>query len=221
MYQFRKSLIGLIGVLTLLAIATIGRPHTGLGASGSDIRAAAAQTQNVNVVNTPTVQVGNFPVTTNVAVTGTPTVGLDAGNNTVKIDTSNPVLVRDVDNPARQPFEGSTSLVVVFGQTQALGHFITVPAGKVLIVEHVSADALLAGNDRLVSLAIYGNGISHYVVPNDAGMDNIGRHRFSVSQQVRFYFTEGVQVSCFAERADTNSQPGINVSLFGYFVDKP
>jgi len=202
MFQFKKSLIGLIGVLTLVAIATIGRPHTGLGANGSGIGAAASQTQNVNVVNTPT-------------------VGLDAGHNTVKIDTSNPVLVRDVDNPARQPFEGTAFLVPPFGQTQTTEHITTVPAGKVLIIEHVSADALLAGNDRLVSLAIYGAGPLHYVVPNDVGTDSLGRHRFSVSQQVRFYFTEGMQVVCFAERADPNSQQGISVSVFGYFVDKP
>ena len=122
MYGFRKSLIALTGVLTLVCFVTVTLPHIGRGATGTTSSAPTTQTQNVKVVNTsgepvpvqgtvtpgtgtlwnvgvigtPNVAVSNFPATSNVAI--------DGSANTVKIDTSNPLSVRDIDNPARQPY---------------------------------------------------------------------------------------------------------------------
>src|SRR5262249_3830823 len=129
MYEFKRSMTALIGVLILVGIATIARPHTGRGASGTTA-AASTQTQNVNVVNTPTVNaqqsgvwnvgingtppvaVSNFPATTNVAI--------DSSANTVKIDTANPLPVRDVDNPARQPFQRNGDAIIADGMASGL-----------------------------------------------------------------------------------------------------
>jgi len=253
MYRFKNSLIALIGLVALMTAATMLMPHVGYGSGGTaTTNAPATQTQNVKVVNTSSEPVpiqGNATVsgtvqaaqsgTWNVGINGTPIVGLDAGNNTVKFDAVNntvkfdavnntvkidpaaPVLVRDVDNPARQPFEGSAFFALPFGQSQVFKPITTVPAGKVLVIEEVSAAARLSANDRLVTFAIYSSGPFHYLLPNDEGTDDSGRHVFTVSQHVRFYFTEGMQVSCFVERTDTATQPGIDLSVFGYFVDKP
>ena len=114
MHKFRKSFIALIGVLLLFGIATVTRPHIGRGASGMTSSAPTSQTQNVNVVNTPTVSAQQSG-TWNVGINGTPAVsvanfpsttnvGIDTSANTVRIDTANPLPVRDADNPARQPF---------------------------------------------------------------------------------------------------------------------
>src|SRR5438132_10795306 len=90
------------------------------------IAQAASSPSNVNVVNTPNVNVVNTP--------------------------ASPVPVRDVDNPAKQPF-----------QAEAMGGFAdgasttgdipitTVPAGKRLVIEHVSVFGTMLPLQRLVS----------------------------------------------------------------------
>jgi hypothetical protein len=178
MYKFKQSLIGLIGVLILVGIATSVLPRTGRGASGAGGGAPTSQTQNVNVVNTPavtaqqsgtwnvgingtpTVAVSNFPATSSVSISGTPTVGLDFANNTVKfdsvnntvkIDTTNPLPVRDVDNPARQPFLTSTFASLADGSTfVAANPNISVPAGKRLVIEQISLSANLPSGQKPV-----------------------------------------------------------------------
>jgi hypothetical protein len=137
MYRFKKSLIALIGVLTLVVIVNVSMPHIGRGASGAN--APASQTQNVNVVNTPSVNAQQSG-TWNVGISGTPVVGLDAGNNTVKfdavnntvkVDPTNPLSIRDVDNPARQPFRKSVFVSFPDGATfAAINPGINPPAGK-------------------------------------------------------------------------------------------
>jgi len=141
MYRFKNSLFGLLGVLTLIAIATVALPHIGRGASGGG-SAPASQPQNVNVVNTPTVSaqqsgswnvgingtpavtVANFPATTN--------VGIDPAANTVRVDTTSPLPVRDVDNPARYPFAASCTINNNGGFPCTM---TMVPPGKRLVIE--------------------------------------------------------------------------------------
>src|SRR6266511_3288578 len=122
MYKFKNSLIALIGLVSLITVVTVMTPHIGYGSSGT--AAPAPSTQNVNVVKsqqdgawnvglasgsnvgiagTPTVNAQQSG-TWSVGINGTPTMGIDAANNTVKIDTASPVPARDVDNPARQHF---------------------------------------------------------------------------------------------------------------------
>ena len=141
MYRFKNSLFGLLGVLTLIAIATVALPHIGRGASGGG-SAPTSQPQNVNVVNTPTVSaqqsgswnvgingtpavtVANFPATTN--------VGIDPAANTVRVDTTSPLPVRDVDNPARHPFAASCTINNNGGFPCTM---TMVPPGKRLVIE--------------------------------------------------------------------------------------
>src|SRR6476659_4463476 len=98
MSKFKNSLIALAGLTALALITSLLIPLVGLGSNAPGGNAPTSQTQNVNVVNTPsvaaqqsgtwnvgingTVTVSNFPATSNVAITGTPSVGLDAANNT-------------------------------------------------------------------------------------------------------------------------------------------
>ncbi len=221
MYKFKKALIALIGLMSLMAIFTVVNPRTGTATP-------TPSTQNVNVVNTPTVnakQSGPWSVD----ISGTPVVGLDdanntvkfdAVNNTVKIDAATPVMVRDVDNPARQPLITSASLVLPFGQTFGFQPITTVPTGKVLIIEGVSVDTRFAGNDKLIEVAILACGASYYLHANDEGIDDLGRHVFIASQQVSIICTEGTQVQGYVTRNPATGQPGVNFSVFGYYVDK-
>ena len=81
MYRFKKSLIALMGVLTLVVIVTVSMPHIGRGASGTGPNAPTAQTQNVNVVNTPTVSAQQNGIW-NVGINGTPSVNVASMPNT-------------------------------------------------------------------------------------------------------------------------------------------
>jgi hypothetical protein len=233
MYRFKRSLIALMGVLTLVVIVTVSVPHIGRGASGAN--APTSQTQSVNVVNTPnvaaqqsgtwnvgvngTVTVSNFPATSNVAITGTPSVGLDAANNTVKIDSSTPVSVRDINNSAKQPYGARCDLVLPFGQVQVLKPLTTVPAGKILVIEDVSLSGAMSADEKLLYGAIVGDGPASLIVPSDQGPDAFGRHMFVGGRHVSLYFTEGTLVQCFVERSSAATQPGAGMSLFGYFLD--
>ncbi|SRR5258706_2435609 len=71
MYKFKNSLIALVGLVTLIAITTVLTARFGYGSSGTGNSAPTSQTQNVNVVNTPTVGLANG---SSVAINGTPTV---------------------------------------------------------------------------------------------------------------------------------------------------
>ncbi|HEU5237839.1 MAG TPA: hypothetical protein VFU37_11895 [Pyrinomonadaceae bacterium] len=140
MNRFRNLIITAIGFSSLIAVGAITNPRNGYGSGGSSAAAPTSQTQNVNVVNTPTVSAQQSGVWM-VGIAGTPTVGLDAANNTVKFDANNntvkidpaaPVPVRDADNPAGQPFAASCVINNNLGFPCTLTN---VPQGKRLVVE--------------------------------------------------------------------------------------
>ena len=60
-------------------------------------------------------------VTTNATLTGD-------GTSKTPLGIASPLLVRDMDNPALQPFQASTTVT---------GVFVTVPEGKILVIEFV------------------------------------------------------------------------------------
>src|SRR5207244_13410198 len=89
------------------------------------IARAAPSPSNVNVVNTPNVNVVNTP--------------------------ASPVPVRDVDNPARQPFQAEVVGGFADGaSTTDEVTITTVPAGKLLIIEHVSVFGAILPGQRMV-----------------------------------------------------------------------
>jgi hypothetical protein len=223
MYKFRNALIGLISVLSLVAIATVSVPHIGRGAISAGSNAPTNQTQNVNVVNTPSVNVANFPATTNVAI--------DPSANTVKIDTANPLLVRDVENSARQPFHN-----VEFGGFEDGANFTgfvpitTVPAGKRLVIEYCSLIATMPVGQTIFNARIgtqlldsnNGSTLYHVLTVSAQGSDGL-RDFFSVSQELRLYADPGTTVFCAAQRSSPiGSNPGsFGCAISGYFVSLP
>ncbi len=163
MFKVKNSLIGLVGLVTLMAVATAIAPHLGYGSVGT--AAPAPSTQNVNVVNTPTVsaqQTGPWSVgitgTPNINVANMPTVGLDPANNSIKVgnDAANPVLVRDIDNPAPNAvrliaggsFIDQGSASGAFGTAQFQD--FTVPNGKRFIIENVSIFGLVNSDQTVI-----------------------------------------------------------------------
>lgn len=205
MYKFTRSLIALTGLLALVGIATLGTPHHGRSASGTSSSAPTSQTQNVNVVNaptvnaqqsglwnvgingTPTVEVANFPATTN--------VGIDPLSNTVKVDTTNPLPVRDVDNAVRQPFAAACTIQNNNGFPCTV---TVVPPGKRLVIE------MFQVNQQNVAPELV-------VVTNNTP---ITYRFFAPNQLVRIYADPGI--------IQVQSVPmGTVAVISGYLVDLP
>ena len=115
----KNSLIAFVGLLALVGVIALITPASGRG-QGSTV--SAQPTKDVNVVNTPSVNVVN-PATS-------------------------PALVRDVGVPLRTPVQIQVNVFMQFGETALLRDVYTVPEGKRLVIEHVAllTDTLGAGN---------------------------------------------------------------------------
>jgi hypothetical protein len=88
-----------------------------------------------------------------VLVTGRYTTSRGATDPPVTVinTPAQPVPVRDVDNPARQPFQTSTSSLTNAFNAQGFGLTLTtVPAGKRLVIEFVSAACSPTGGGGVV-----------------------------------------------------------------------
>jgi len=251
MHRFKKSIVALIGLVTLIVITTVLMPHTGYGSSATSTNAPSIQTQNVKVVNTASESVpiqGTATVngtvqaqqngTWNVGINGTPVVGLDAGNNTVKfdavnntvkIDSASPLPMRDVENPARQPFQADAPSTGEFpdGMFVTLPMITTIPAGKRLVIEQVSVSGAMIKGQRMVTAGLHisnsGNNVQHFLTVTPQGSGGCCRDVFIASQQVRLYADPGTIVSGFATR-DVNTgfaSAAVSFSISGYLVDVP
>jgi hypothetical protein len=132
-----------------------------------------------------------------------------AGNGTLAspLGVASPLMVRDLDNPARQPFQ------VELDQTTFA---FSVPAGKRLVIEFVSARANSAPGFSLLSINVVttvgGVTLQHPFVPVFVGKNGVD-NSYTVSQPTRLYADPGTTV-------DITLGSG-TVILSGYFVDVP
>jgi hypothetical protein len=221
-----------MGVLTLVVIVTVSVPHIGRGASGAN--APTSQTQNVNVVNTPsvnaqqsgtwnvgvngTVAVSNFPATTSVAI--------DSSTNTVKIDTSNPLSVRDIDNPTRQPFRKSVFVSLADGSTfNAINPGITPPAGKRLVIETTSVSGNVPSGQKFACSLNLTDEFAQPIFNLDLPLSLSGTFgpvdTFQGTTSTRIYVDPSDNVTFYAFRTAGAGAAGMRVNFSGYFVDVP
>lgn len=186
-----------------------------------------ASGSNVGIAGTPTVNAQQNG-TWNVGINGTPTVGIDAANNTVKIDTASPVPVRDVDNPARQPFDGFINVSIPDGFDFGFAEldYRAVPDGKRLVIEHVSALTSLPGGQKVIDIQLdtFRHGFAW--LGADFKVTTEGFDRFITSQPVRLYADSGATVgrapvSVQVRRGGFAGSGQSFVSIRGYVVDVP
>src|SRR5438094_7734660 len=145
------------------------------------IAQAAPSPSNVNVVNTPNVNVVNTP--------------------------ASPVQVRDVDNPAKQPFQAEVVGGFADGASSTGDITIaTVPAGKRLVIEHVSAlgtmlptQKVINGGSDVIWTDPFGIIILQYHWDSQGSNADGSRDYFVVSEALRVYANPG-PIRCFAER---------------------
>lgn len=142
MLRIKNTLIALVSLGALIALVAVAIPITSLG------HAALPPDKDVNVVNTPNVNVVNSPTVKaqqngvwNVGINGTPTVH-------VANSTLGPILVRDVDRATAQPFELEIDVAMSDGQGGE-NAFFTIPLGKLLVIEQVSAFGTAPSGQKL------------------------------------------------------------------------
>ena len=159
-----------------------------------------------------------------VSVAGTPTVHLD-GAVQIGNTTGAPVPVFDVACGARQPFQA----FVVDGFQAGEGNVgdrasFTVPAGKRLVIEHVSfQEEVPAGQARRVRLDAVADGHPckhHLLLAREPGFGG-GTEDVKASQAVRAYADGGTSVVFRVARNSTLGVTSINISVSGYLVDTP
>ena len=206
MYKFKQSLLAFACLLALVAAVALLTPRTGLGQKPTPIPPA----QNVNVVNTP------LPVTGTVSVAN---LG------------SNPLPVRDVDNPARQPFTFRSAGLAFGGGANTSASFVA-PAGKRLVVEQVSVAIFLrepSANQNAtfnVRTTVAGTETAYSAVGGDFGtfVGVSGPVQFfRLSSQMRSYADPETTVSIDVSllRLSNSSNDSATVNLSGYLVDVP
>ena len=191
---------------------------------------AVTNTVPVTVGNTVPVNVTNsVPVSGSVFIAGTPSVSLAPGT-TVNLNTSNPVAVRTEGH--RQPvvLTGSANLVdpntdMPLSQS---GVPFSVPAGKLLIAEHVSAYFFWPSGSPIFYMdlevnAPYPYTATHFLaVPPPIFFQQNAFGTNSLSQPITLYVPAGGQLSTHVTRDGTSVPPGSAagaITLTGYLID--
>jgi hypothetical protein len=159
--------------------------------------AQAKQIQDVNVINTPSINISN------------------------KVD--NPLPVGDVQNPAFQPFEVKRSIFL--GEGEAVIAATMPPAGNAgqrAVIEHVTVDARVPlGQNIVVRLGQTGE-IEHSLVLTSQGVWGTTQ-RYTASQPIRLYSVGGGDglISAIIERSGSSSGASVIVTISGHLVDLP
>ena len=218
--QCKRTILSLLTTLVFACLAL----------SPLRMTAAGGQASNVLVINTtsqpiPTRATGTTAVAGTVAATQSGPWSVDVTNT-----AASPVPFRDVDNPARQPFQAQVVGGFADGASTT-GDILatTVPAGKRLVIEHVSAFGTMLPTQKVIkggSKVTWDDPSSvmvfSYLWQSQGSNADGSRDYFVVSEALRGYANPG-PINCFAERdsfagANPNS---VTFTISGYFVDCP
>ena len=167
----------------------------------------------------------------NVGIAGTPTVNVgNLGNIQLNTSAANPLQVRDVDNPTRQPFnvnEHCGFFNSSFCNLSLLGPN-PLPSGKVVVIEDYSGSCKIPG-DAIAVAAFLDESLAfpHMLTVPVSNTPNpqTGGKSVSFGRTMKLYGLPGSHVQGRIEVAtpsttgsgDTSS---CNVSLSGYFVNQ-
>ena len=203
MNRLNRYALSILGLSVMIAIMA--------GVNATPTQAGPTVTGTVNIGNTP------------LPITGT----VNIGNTPLPVALPDTTLaVRDADNPARQPWQHRFNLGVTTG-TVVTCDSADVPAGKLLVIEYVSAnedllpDAIMTHLDVITTQG--GTHVRHFFTPTGTGRELAGTARaFVVGQSTRLYSEAGtgsVEV-CAQIGTDFKSSSGdAQAGLSGYLVD--
>ena len=227
--------IGFILLVCVIALSMSNTLHSAPPVEEKDVRVVntAAEavpvtvqgmpqlTGSVSVSNTPTVSAQQSG-TWNVGISGTPTVSV--GN-----PSSNPVMVRDVDN-AKQPFMRTVNLVLGANESFKSEQFPAcpnnpnlcsneVPNGKLMVVEYVSAEAVNAPEGMLRAFIRRSSsaGLTDFPVvmhPQNSVFT-------AGDASTKLYFWPGEILSGNAQYNDVHTATSLSITISGYFMNLP
>ena len=207
--QFGKILLFALG-FGLLAAALSLIPSRPAAASGS---------APVTVVNTPLpVDVNSLPAV-QAQQSGAWNVGIN-GNVQIGNSPASPVLVRNVENPARQPFQasGHCSLTNLLNCSAD----IAVPAGKLLVIETITlqflVDTGLRGEASVV-VTLNGSPQFHLLPVDFQATTTSGTDVLRGAHAVRLYADPGSKVTFAAEVTNIPVVGDFTATFSGYLVD--
>jgi len=170
---------------------------------------------SVKVTNTSAEPV---PVTGTVNIGNLGTGGITVGGTVgVENASTNPLKVRDVSEAMRQPFHKDNFQGPVSGVSTVTLTYETVPAGKVLVIEHVSGYTSYASTNPLPTIQLKVSGSPFYMLPARTWSDNTqGFRLWLYSEQIHLYLTAGQTLSI-----ETTALAESWILLNGYYIDAP
>ena len=192
-----------IGVAVVASAAIVGVLTTSVPADAQGQRVATA----VDIVSSIPLNMSG-----NVALVPGGTVNI--GNS-----PTSPVLVRNVDDAAKEIFQHMTT-PTSFNSSASTVDVITVPSGRLLVIEHFSAWVNASGPDGLASISL---GIQNVGQFNQAPCQQTGQtanglnHFFSCATPTKYYVGPGQTLQFLVSVA--NSDGGFHrTTVSGYFV---
>lgn len=211
----------LAAACTLISVSAVGQSKTQpvlvVNGSGQPVPTAAQGTTNVagtvNLASGSTVNVGNLPATQN--VNGSVDVGNFPPSQNVKNTSATP-LFADIDQPARNPFEGLCD-----SNTDSSGTgSCTFPTnnGQTLVIETVTAQVVVPSGASVLALAIGPNSFPiYFLAVSKTGSDTLGNDYYSTTQLVRFYTRPGntAAITVFTTAGASGS---VVASISGHWV---
>jgi len=129
-------------------------------------------------------------------------------------------LVRDVDNPALQPFRASASVVMNFLNVQA--QVAVVPAGKRLVIESVTYQGASPTNMQFIFAGLrtpqFGTFVGQIEInpPHASAVSNFFIQ--DGAQATRMYFEPGEEVWLSVSASSSSANAQMTVYVNGHFV---
>ncbi|MHC4626011.1 MAG: hypothetical protein ACYTDV_03425 [Planctomycetota bacterium] len=137
----------------------------------------------------------------------------------VKVVNTEPVPVIVTNQTAFQPWQASFSLDLADGETSKMVSFPTIPAGKRLVIESITAQ-LLVLKEQIPYIQLMTDGGYHYVALSNIGSYTEGQYVWMATHDLRLYAESNGVVRTL--RAGGNT--GVffaSLSLSGYLMDLP
>jgi hypothetical protein len=162
-------------------------------------------------------------------LTPSSTRGQGGGNQQpLNVNVVNTPAVRDADRPVRQPYSETLTRDFGSGDVSEDTEFITVPAGKALVIEHASLQARFDADDLVSARLEYRNPdtgflVFPFLVIHRQGTSSEGERVFAASEQLRAYVQAGETVEVITDRSSAGAaEPAaVSITLSGHFVDVP
>jgi hypothetical protein len=194
--------LGVASSLVAVAALTIVFAGTGQAQGGP----------NVFVTNTP------LPVTGNVTATLSGNVSANIIN-----PANNPVLVRNLDG--KELWQENREIIIPVSFPDVFIEFSTVPAGKVLVIEHVNVRVADSGSDApVLSWIVLYNQFPFGASPGADGLTLVTQTQdeTSVADVVtKFYVAPGQKPQVYVARTDLSTLGSAIALLTGYLVNYP